>query len=599
MVTCPSGHRAYSGYLAEAAYLRPRLQWLDDRITAGDPAPDPEVARAGGIWAAPGPGEAGAPGTATRAEWPTSPKPYVPQPGHGGPGLQTLLLGLGAALLIIAGVVFTAVVWDRLGVGGHVAIMAVATLGFAGLAVRLTHRLPATAEALACVAFGLAVIDVVAAPALGLVPDSWLDPEVPYLSVVAVGLAAAGVLLGHRCALRAWVWLGWVAAALAGAAVTWFLALGPADGRQPWAAVSVTVVALTTVALAAGPVLDERLRRDQEPMVAASILGLLLSAGAWLAWLSDLDRPAIAGTAVTTVISAAAAAWVWRHTSSPVAGLCAVVLVGIVGGLVLLLPLSDAAWLAVVAALAGAALLAGFVRAGLPRAGLVGSAALWSTWGLGSVAIGAPEVADDPVFLQLSLLLAVVSASWFVLAALGVEPWIAWPAAGVGELALVAAGGDRLPVPDLGESWTLPLAALLLLAGYLWHRSDPGPSLGWLGPGVSVAVLPSALLCWSAPWVAGFSEQTDREALVRLGLVLLVGVGLVVAGVRLRLTGLFVPGVAALAIAGLAQLWGTALAMPRWLGIGLAGATVLLVGARLEWLRGRGRRVRSYLGELH
>ena len=387
MVECPRGHRAYAGYLAEAAHLRPRLTWLDDRVAAGDPAPDAETAARGHIWPAPG-----------HAMQPVGDRPSEASTPHEGPGIQVLLLGLGAVLLIIAGIVFMAVVWDSLGAVGQVAVMAVATLGFGAAAIRLTHRLPGTAEALAVVAFGLAGVDAFAAPALGLVPDSWLDLSVaPYLPVVTCAGAALAVALGHRFALRAWVWLGWSTAAVGAALVTWYLALGPADSDLPWAALAVSVVAVSTVALGAAPHLSDRLAADLPPMTIAAALGSFLTLTAWLAWASDLDQAALTGTLVTTLVTAGAAAWVWRRIPSTgagqVAGLVAVALVGVAGGLALLLPVDvEAVWLAVAAGVLGAVLLAALTRTGFLHAGLLASAALWATWG----SAGSPSPSRSP-----------------------------------------------------------------------------------------------------------------------------------------------------------------------------------------------------------
>ncbi len=596
MVTCPRGHRAYAGYLAEAAHLRPRLTWLDDRIAAGDPAPDAETAARANLWAAPG--HAAPPASGHGAE------SRAPQEG---PGIQVLLLGLGAVLLIIAGIVFMAVVWDTLGAFGQVTVMAFATLGFAAAAVRLTERLPGTAEGLALVAFGLAVVDVFAAPALGLVPDSWLDLSAAlYLPVVACAGATLAVALGHRFALRVWVWLGWWAAAVGAAMVTWYLALALADSELPWAAVAVSVVSVSTVALAAAPHLSNRLAIDLLPMTAAAGLGSLLTLGAWLYWVSDMDQPALVGTLVTTLSTAGAAGLAWRRLPSTAAGrlsgLVAAALIGVAGGLAMLLPHEvDAAWLGVAAGLLGVGLLAVLARYGFVHAGLLGSTALWLTWGLGRLAIASPESSSDPVILQLSALFAVASITWYGVSGLGLAPLTAWPAALAGQAAWLLAldGVSGLSgLSDVPESSTLSLAALLLLAGYLWHRVRPVGSLVWLGPGVTVALIPSAFFCWGAPWVSDGNDQTTGEAAVRLVVVLIAGVSVVAVGARTRLAGLFLPGALALGIVGGAQVWTGLAALTRWFAIGLAGATLFILGARIEWVRRGGREARTFVASL-
>ena len=595
MVTCAGGHSAYVGYVREASYLAARLGWLRDRIGAGEPAPDAETARRYVVWAVPdGDGAAGA------ASLGTAQAPAVPA---GGRGLQVLLLSVGAWLLIGAAAVFAAVVWDRLGAAGQIGVMLLTTVLFAGAAARLAGRLPNTAQALAVVAFGLAVVDIFAASALGLLPKSWLGSDYPHLyPVTAVLVLAAGaVLLGHRLRVRAWVWLGWAAGATVAYLVSVLLAKGVAGGAQPWAAASVSVVSLAGVGLLAGPYVSTRLRADRGPMTVAGVLALVLAFAGWADHGSRLDRGTLAGTTVTVLLTAAAAGAVYWRTRLRPAGYGAASLVGVSGGLALLLVQLNAQslWLATAVATAGLALFAVLARANQVRAGLTASATLWATWALGAIAIGQPVNRGDQVTRQLCVLLALVAVIWFAVAGAAVrfrEPGMAWPAAVAGEVALLV---SPIHLSTLPEAWTLPFAALLLLAGGLWHRSRAAQSLVWLGPGVAMALLPSALACWAAPWVFQGTEQGSGEALVRTVLVLVAGVLAVAVGAHGRLAGLLVPGSIALTVAGGAQLWGGLASLPRWVALGLAGATLVTLGARIEWLRGRGRTLRAFAGALH
>lgn len=106
-----------------------------------------------------------------------------------------MLSAAGAALLLVASIVFTAVSWDRLGTGGQITVMGIATVLAAGAAVVCQRRaLRWTAEALSWLAAALAVVDVVAASAFDLVLDD-AAPEivvaVSALGVLVVGLAVA------------------------------------------------------------------------------------------------------------------------------------------------------------------------------------------------------------------------------------------------------------------------------------------------------------------------------------------------------------------------------------------------------------------------
>ena len=89
-----------------------------------------------------------------------------------GASVPKILLGLGATCLLVAAVIFLAVAWTWLGVGGRTAVLVAltATTGTAG--VQLGRRgLTVAAEALTTVAFGLVVLDVVGADHAGWFGD--------------------------------------------------------------------------------------------------------------------------------------------------------------------------------------------------------------------------------------------------------------------------------------------------------------------------------------------------------------------------------------------------------------------------------------------
>ena len=89
-----------------------------------------------------------------------------------GPGDETrrVLLGLGALCLIAALTAATALIWPALGVGGQTTVLLFVTAMLLVGAVRLQHRLPATADAIAAVGVGAATVDLVAARRL-IAPD--------------------------------------------------------------------------------------------------------------------------------------------------------------------------------------------------------------------------------------------------------------------------------------------------------------------------------------------------------------------------------------------------------------------------------------------
>lgn len=175
---------------------------------AATPAPVPVPASAGatagagsGAWVPPPPPATGAVGGPTASSRP----PVVPPPpvrthstGSTSPGLSTtsipkILLGLGALCLLVAAVVFLAVSWTHLGVGGRTAVLVGLTLAAAGSALGLLRAdLRVAAESLSVVALGLLALDV-----LGSAGAGWFGEPGPGVATAATGavvaLGAAGL----------------------------------------------------------------------------------------------------------------------------------------------------------------------------------------------------------------------------------------------------------------------------------------------------------------------------------------------------------------------------------------------------------------------
>ncbi|WP_327049082.1 hypothetical protein OG320_15060 [Microbispora sp. NBC_01189] len=116
--------------------------------------------------------------------------------------VQNLLLALGGLLLVVSAIVFTAVSWGHLGIGGRAAIL----LGLTGLVlaapIPLRRRgLAATAETLAMLGLALLFLDGYAAWQVGLAGLDAIHPQ-PYtaglIGVVAVAFATYGRLARLR-----------------------------------------------------------------------------------------------------------------------------------------------------------------------------------------------------------------------------------------------------------------------------------------------------------------------------------------------------------------------------------------------------------------
>lgn len=554
MVTCAAcGHRCFSGYLAEYSYLDARRGWLRDRLLEGSGAPDPVTARAFGTWPAVRPqGPMTAPGRPAR---------------HGaGPG-QMLLISIGSFLLILAGVVFLAIAWEVLGPPGRVAILVTGTALLAVLALTLRTRVHRTAEALAVVAFALGIVDAVAAPVMGLFPREWLDPPSPYPFAVCLVAAVGGVAGGRWSGLRSWSWLGWL--------TTPFLLASGLAMTDNWSMpeqLQMTTVAIAFLLLAAAlvGVRHDWLTPDRVPMTLAAALSLAVSALIGVALLAGYHPPigAIVTLALVLLILLVA------HERS---GNRAIPVLG--------WPLFGL-WLALLGTLADPAWATPFIG------GLVGTGLLFALRTYGPALAVSAAGTFWTVWLLVGAGYHVTGWQWyFGIAALGLFGFslrhgcapVAWVAALSGQTAWVLALGDV----DHIETVTLPFAALLLAAGLVERRAGTTKSLITFGPGLAMALVPSALMVWDDVW--------SSPALLRFLVVMALSVALLLAGIRGHLAGLVVPSAVAIAIAASAQIFATLDALPRWLALGIAGTVLLVVGARIEWVKGKGEQADAWL----
>ena len=99
--------------------------------------------------------------------------------------VPAVLLGLGALCLLVAAVIFLAVAWSWLGVGGRTGVLAALTVTAAVAGAWLARRgLRIAGEALSAVAFGLLTLDLVGADRAG-----WLGDLSSSELVLVVGLA--------------------------------------------------------------------------------------------------------------------------------------------------------------------------------------------------------------------------------------------------------------------------------------------------------------------------------------------------------------------------------------------------------------------------
>ncbi len=172
--------------------------------------------------------------TPPRAEW-------TPQ------RVQNLLLALGVVLLGVAAVIFVAVSWGRLGVGGRAAVLTgVTALSFAAGTVAHRRGLTATAEALSLLTVGLALLDCGGARAANLFDLRDVDGLVVAAGSAALvaSLAAAGAVTLPTRALR-------LSAAVLGQLPAPLLAVHLADtSRHPAALLAAATTAQALLGLA-------------------------------------------------------------------------------------------------------------------------------------------------------------------------------------------------------------------------------------------------------------------------------------------------------------------------------------------------------------
>jgi hypothetical protein len=206
-----------------------------------------------------------------------------------------------------------------------------------------------------------------------------------------------------------------------------------------------------------------------------------------------------------------------------------------------------------------------------------------------------PATAAALVLGGLGTLLVLALARW--------STWTLWPAAATASVGvLVGANGHVLvgaaPAPELlGVLLAVPLA----LAGYLTYRRAGPTTSSWatIGPALCVALAPSVVRVVGDTLdrsLGGGAVQTG--SVVREIAVLAAGVLLAAAGARTHRSAVFWPGVAVVSAVVAVTLVDVSTEVPQWVWLSVAGALLMLVGARWEWARRQGHRTREWSATL-
>lgn len=205
------------------------------------------------------------------------------------------------------------------------------------------------------------------------------------------------------------------------------------------------------------------------------------------------------------------------------------------------------------------------------------------------------EVAAGPLTLAAVLLTDSDAVGTQVLTVVGVAAAVAgiryrdrealtWVAAAVVSAATAWRVGAELPFPELPA---VGVGLVLLAAGSWRLRDEPAlSSPRALGTGLALVLVPAGLLALSDP-------VSLRGALVAVAAIVALA-----TGVAARLSAPFVLGATLTALLVLRHLGPVADAVPRWMVIGLIGATLL--GAGITWEAGLRNlaRARRYVGSL-
>ncbi|WP_229054175.1 DUF2157 domain-containing protein [Aeromicrobium sp. Leaf350] len=460
----------------------------------------------------------------------TPPVATLPPPFPGAPatpaaapgaGLSagSVILGLGATLLVVAAIIFVSFAWSVLGIGGRAAILALLTVAVAGAGGwALARRLRGSTEALWLVFAGFLSADWFAACGLGLFGLDGLDGwqvAVPWWVLLCLASAAVGTA-SRRVADHPVLTLE-VAAGLSLVPVTATIgaALADQDVRLFWL---MGMLTLLGAAVAVAALLLRQMVWAGISGAVAAVCGVVMAVAAVTEAAANRDLDAYVGQVhglplllVTLVVSGLAA---WRPAREAAVAV-GVLLLALLVALPLVDPLDGQAWLLWVA---GLAVLVAVLR--LPTA--VGPSAV----GLGlAVATGVLGV--------------VVLMAWFV----GLAP--------IGTVLDAAAQGPR----DLSLFHGVPRPSRL-------------STLDWWATVVTGSGLVGVLL--AAGRGHGVPESLRRCADVVAGLVLAVTVAAVLAD----------QGVPVVLLATLTLVVGLVLVVvARWVGVAweaLGLAVVLL-----------------------
>ncbi|MEZ5133191.1 MAG: hypothetical protein R2763_16005 [Mycobacterium sp.] len=510
-----------------------------------------------------------------------------------GARVRALLLWLGAALLGISAITFTAVAWSRLDDRGRAVLLLAATAAVAALPLALRRRLPMTAEAFAGLTIVLLLVDVYAVRRAGAVPGmAWHVWWAIGIAVVAGCAAALGRFVGRRTT-------GFAVAALLPIAAE-LLAVYAEPGWVAATALALLAAVIANVGIHAGG----RLHRE------AGVVLALHAAGSWLAAAglaaeaasySDTFGAAV-GPALAVASLVAAPVLAVRRLGGVPRALVVALAAGVPAGIVLTLAgplLGDEGLLTTAVIAGGATMLASAAVPSALRAGtLLGGGAfalpgtVWALTGAVPGVIGPLEWLSEPWSHTLDRVAGELylgpttwpplSGSWAAVGALGA---IAVIGAGLGAHRRVLLGISSAAIGLLaavtplvaGTSVLVTLAVTvitvvsLLLAGAAVDRRR----LQW-----AWAVLPGAAI--AAVPATGWAASSAAGSVVALAVfTLAAGAAAVLARTGMRAMAAALAALSIVAFAGVTARAAGAGIAPAGFTAALAAGAVALVGVYL------------------
>ncbi len=571
-VTCACGKSSDAKWVRELGWLQARSEFVVARIKNGDAWYD----TAGGASSSP---------AAAR--------------DRGKVGEQ-LLYVLGALSMLVAVGVFAAVAWESIGLAGQAGILflliAISTFG----AIRFKEKLAGLSGTLAILASTILLTFLLTAPAIGLLPDSYLNEGswYPLLSIVAVWLLSA--LAGFLTRISGWIYL--VPLGILFSTVLFVQSVLPTNFDFEYLNLSEPVI-YTVVILGLNRL---RFFIRAQGFNTSLLTPYMLIVSAFIGFFGFVSLASSPGSeapwlyAISVLLCAAMLAHLayrWRQPDvididAQVAEYAAPIVAALGFSLLLSVPTfttlqyAESISLMSVGVLGSALFLLPMYSAYKPavaRALMIFAIALWFIHYF-RVGVGIDGYGQDSAYI-VAVYFVLISASALVLWNRNRQmlAFVAGVVAGVFGIfsAVGAAGlGDDAP-----EFVTVPSA--IWVAGMLWllrkqSRGEMNSGI-WLGIPLGTVLIPSASVA-----VANL-ENTSGDSIydwVRFWTVLVLSLVFTIFGTSRRITGLLIPGAVAYVLAVFPQLFiDLGLIVPRWVLFAVFGGLLISVAARYERLQ--------------